>query len=87
VKAFGTLSAEGLKDGANRTPKRAVLFYATDDDQAEAVIEQLISAAGFDPVKAGGLDSALRIEMYGDLHQYGGLDGKLVDEAEARGAL
>ena len=87
VKAFGTLSAEGLKDGANRTPKRAVLFYATDDDQAGAVIERLISAAGFDPVKAGGLDAALRIEMYGDLHQYGGLDGKLVDEAEARGAL
>jgi predicted dinucleotide-binding enzyme len=87
VKAFGTLSAEGLKDGANRTPKRAVLFYATDDDQAEVVIERLISAAGFDPVKAGGLDAALRIEMYGDLHQYGGLDGKLVDKIEARAAL
>jgi predicted dinucleotide-binding enzyme len=87
VKAFGTLSAEGLKDGANRTPKRAVLFYATDDDRAEAVIERLISAAGFDPVKAGGLDASLRIEMYGDLHQYGGLDGKLVDRAEARAAL
>jgi hypothetical protein len=87
VKAFGTLSAEGLKDGANRTPKRAVLFYATDDDQAEVVIERLISAAGFDPVKAGGLDAALRIEMYGDLHQYGGLNGKLVDLAEARAAL
>jgi predicted dinucleotide-binding enzyme len=87
VKAFGTLSAEGLKDGANRTPKRAVLFYATDDDQAEVVIERLISAAGFDPVKAGGLDAALRIEMYGDLHQYGGFNGKLVDKIEARAAL
>lgn len=30
VKAFGTLSAGSLKDGANRTPTRAVLFYATD---------------------------------------------------------
>jgi 8-hydroxy-5-deazaflavin:NADPH oxidoreductase len=87
VKAFGTLSAEGLKDGANRTPKRAVLFYATDDDEAEVVIERLISAAGFDPVKAGGLDAALRIEMYGDLHQYGGFNGKLVDKIEARAAL
>jgi 8-hydroxy-5-deazaflavin:NADPH oxidoreductase len=86
VKAFGTLSAEGLKDGANRTP-RAVLFYATDDEQAQAVIERLISAAGFDPVKAGGVDAAIRIEMYGDLHQYGGLNGKLVDLAEARVAL
>jgi 8-hydroxy-5-deazaflavin:NADPH oxidoreductase len=87
VKAFGTLSAEGLKDGANRTPTRAVLFYATDDDQAQAVIERLISATGFDPVKAGGVDAAIRIEMYGDLHQYGGLNGKLVDLAEARAAL
>jgi predicted dinucleotide-binding enzyme len=87
VKAFGTLSAEGLKDGANRTPKRAVLFYATDHDQSDAVIERLISAAGFDPVKAGGVDAAIRIEMYGDLHQYGGLNGKLVDKTEARAAL
>jgi len=87
VKAFGTLSAEGLKDGANRTPTRAVLFYATDDDQAQAVIERLISATGFEPVKAGGVDAAIRIEMYGDLHQYGGLNGKLVDLAEARAAL
>jgi 8-hydroxy-5-deazaflavin:NADPH oxidoreductase len=87
VKAFGTLSAEGLKDGANRTPTRAVLFYATDDGRAQAVIERLISAAGFDPVKAGGLDAAIRIEMYGDLHQYGGLNGKLVDLSEARAVL
>jgi 8-hydroxy-5-deazaflavin:NADPH oxidoreductase len=87
VKAFGTLSAEGLKGGANRTPTRAVLFYATDDDQARGVIERLISAAGFDPVKAGCVNAAIRIEMYGDLHQYGGLDGKLVDQTEARAAL
>jgi 8-hydroxy-5-deazaflavin:NADPH oxidoreductase len=87
VKAFGTLSAGSLKDAANRTPKRAVLFYATDDARAQTVIERLISAAGFDPVKAGGVDAAIRIEMYGDLHQYGGFNGKLVDQAEARAAL
>jgi 8-hydroxy-5-deazaflavin:NADPH oxidoreductase len=87
VKAFGTLSAESLKEGANRTPRRAVLFYATDDDRAQTVVERLISAGGFDPVKAGGVDAAIRIEMYGDLHQYGGLNGKLVDQAEARAAL
>ena len=87
VKAFGTLGAESLKDGANRTPTRAVLFYATDDDRAQAVIERLISAAGFDPVKAGGVNDTIRIEMYGDLHQFGGLNGRLVDQAEARAAL
>ena len=86
VKAFGTLGAESLASEANRTP-RAVLFYATDDDQAAAAIEPLISAAGFDPVKAGGVDAALRIETSGDLHQFGGLNGKVVDAAEARIAL
>src|ERR1700730_5307015 len=36
VKAFGTLSAPSLASSANRTPRRAALFYATDDDQAAA---------------------------------------------------
>lgn len=87
VKAFGTLGAASLEKGANRKPARAVLFYATDDDQARATIERLISAAGFDPVKAGGLDATIRIEMFGDLHDYGGLNGRLVDVAEARAAI
>jgi predicted dinucleotide-binding enzyme len=82
VKAFGTLGAESLASQANRTP-RAVLFYATDDDEAAAASERLISAAGFDPVKAGGVDAALRIETFGALHQFGGLNGKVVDASEA----
>jgi predicted dinucleotide-binding enzyme len=86
VKAFGTLGAESLASEANRTP-RAVLFYATDDEQAAAAIERLISVAGFDPVKAGGLDAALRIETSGPLHQFGGLNGKVVDTREARSAV
>jgi 8-hydroxy-5-deazaflavin:NADPH oxidoreductase len=36
-----------------REPRRAVLFYATDDDTAATTIERLIRAAGFDPLKAG----------------------------------
>ena len=83
VNAFGTLGAESLASEANRTP-RAVLFYATDDDQAAAEIERLISAAGFDPVKAGGVNVALSIESFGALHQFGGLNGKVVDAREAR---
>ena len=86
MKAFGTLGAESLASEANRTP-RAVLFYATDDDQAAAAIERLISAAGFDPVKAGGVDAALRIETSGALHQFGGLNGRVVNVREARSAL
>ena len=38
-------------------------------------------------MKAGGVDAALRIETSGDLHQFGGLDGKVIDAAEARSAL
>lgn len=86
VKAFGSLGAESLASEANQTP-RAVLFYATDDDQAATAIERLITAAGFDPVKAGGVDASLRIETFGDLHQFGGLDGKVVDAGEARTAI
>ena len=58
-----------------------MLFYATDDDQAAAAIERLISAAGFDPVKAGGVDTAPRIESFG------ALNGKVVDASEARIAV
>jgi predicted dinucleotide-binding enzyme len=86
VKAFGTLSAPTLASGANREP-RAVLFYATDDDMAAAAIERLIRAAGFEPLKAGGLADAGRIEAPGgDLHQFG-LNGELVDLDQAHAAL
>jgi 8-hydroxy-5-deazaflavin:NADPH oxidoreductase len=69
VKAFGTLGAEALATSANRKPRRAALFYATNDEGAAATVERLITTAGFDPVKAGGLDDATRIEVAGDLHQ------------------
>jgi 8-hydroxy-5-deazaflavin:NADPH oxidoreductase len=87
VKAFGTLSADSLATGANRSPERAVLFYATDDDRAAVVVERLISAAGFDPVKVGGVDQAIRIVMFGDLHDFGGLNGRMVTVEEARALL
>jgi len=68
VKAFGTLGAvEQLATSANRNP-RVVLFYATDDDAAEAAAQRLIRAAGFEPLKVGGLADAGRME---------GPDGKL----------
>jgi 8-hydroxy-5-deazaflavin:NADPH oxidoreductase len=88
VKAFGTLGADSLASSANRTPRRAVLFYATDDDRAAAAIERLITVCGFDPVKAGGVNAAGRIEVPGgDLHQGGGLGGKLLDADQAHAAV
>jgi len=88
VKAFGTLSAETLAGAANHQPRRAVLFYATDDDAAAAKVERLIQAAGFDPLKIGGASSAGRIEAPGgDLHQFALNDGQVVDLDQARAAL
>ncbi len=85
VKAFGTLGWDALASGANREP-RAVLFYATDDDVAATTIERLIRAAGFDPLKAGGVADAGRIEgPGGDLAQFG-LNGELLDLDQARAA-
>jgi predicted dinucleotide-binding enzyme len=64
-----------------------VLFYATDDDTAATTIERLIRAAGFEPLKAGGVADAGRIEAPGgDLHQFG-LNGGLVDLDQARAAI
>jgi predicted dinucleotide-binding enzyme len=88
VKAFGTLGADSLASAANRAPRRAVLFYATDDDGAATAIERLIGTAGFDPLKVGGVADAGRIEVPGgDLHQHGGLNGQLLDLDQARAAI
>lgn len=86
AKAFGTLAAPTLAASAQRSP-RGVLFYATDDDTARAAVERLITAAGYDPVRAGGVDASLRIEVGGDLHELGGLDGRVLDSAQARAAV
>ncbi len=87
VKAFGTIAATSMAAEANRSPRKVTLFYATDDAAAAATAERLISTAGFEPVKAGGLKSALRIEMGGELHQYGGLNGQLLDIDQAKAAV
>jgi 8-hydroxy-5-deazaflavin:NADPH oxidoreductase len=87
VKAFGTLQADSLASSANREPRPAVLFYATDDDAAASTIERLIRAAGFEPLKVGGVADAGRIEMPGgDLHQFG-LNGELLDLDQAQTAV
>ena len=86
VKAFGTLSAPSLSAAARQEPERAVLFYAADDDAAGDLAAGLIRAAGFDPVRVGGLDQSIRIEMFGDLHEYGAL-GRVVTRTEALKAI
>jgi len=79
--AFGTMSADLLESSANRTPEPAVLFYVTDDDRADEEVGRLIRTAGFEPVKAGGIEQSGRLEVGGDLHDL------VVGPAEARSLI
>jgi hypothetical protein len=89
VKAFGTLVAPDLAAGGEGASERVALLYASDDDEAASVAERLIGAAGFDPVKVGGVDDAGRIELPGgDLYQYGSaFQGRAPTTAQARAAI
>jgi hypothetical protein len=81
AKAFSTLNAELLQQDTNHIPEHVVVFYATDDEQAQTAVEKLITAVGFTPLKAGGLDAAIRLEAFGDL------SGQVFDLGGARTAL
>jgi predicted dinucleotide-binding enzyme len=82
VKAFGSLGVASLKSGAHRSPEANVLFYASDDRDAGNAVAELIRESGFAPVRIGGIDQSIRIEVFGDLHEFGKL-GKLVTAKEA----
>jgi 8-hydroxy-5-deazaflavin:NADPH oxidoreductase len=86
VKAFGTLSADSLSAAQRREPERAVLFYAADDAAAGELVADLIRTAGYEPVRVGGLDQSIRLEVFGDLHEFGAL-GRVVTKSEALKAI
>jgi 8-hydroxy-5-deazaflavin:NADPH oxidoreductase len=66
--AFGSMSGGLFESASHRSPEPAVLFYVTDDDRAGQEVERLIRTAGFEPVKAGGVEQSGRLEVGGDLH-------------------
>ena len=82
VKALGTLGVASLSAAAFQQPAN-VLFYATDDAGINTDIAQLIHDAGFEAVRVGGIDQSIRIEVFGDLHEFGAL-GKTVTAADAK---
>lgn len=86
VKAFGTLGADSLENTSHQIPEKSVLFYANNDAAIDAIVEKLIFDNGFDAVKVGGIDKSIRIEVFGDLHEFGAL-GRVVTIAEALGKL
>ena len=79
--AFGSMSADLFESSANRSPEPAVLFYASDDDRAGQEVERLIRAAGFEPLKIGGIEQSGRLEVGGDLHDL------VIGPAEARSLI
>jgi len=85
AKALGTLGAASLANAAFQKPAN-VLFYATDDLTINTDIEQLIRDNGFEPLRVGGIDQSIRIEVFGDLHEFGAL-GKPVTVSEAEDKL
>jgi 8-hydroxy-5-deazaflavin:NADPH oxidoreductase len=79
--AFGSMSADRFESASNRSPQLAVLFYATDDDRAGQEVERLIRAAGFEPLRIGGIEQSGRLEVGGDLHDL------VVDPAQGRSLI
>ncbi|WP_421938767.1 NADPH-dependent F420 reductase [Pedobacter sp.] len=83
VKAFGTLGAASLENASSGTDEKSVLFYASDDNAIDITVEKLILASGFAPLKVGGIDQSIRLEVFGDLHEFGAI-GKTVNVAEGK---
>lgn len=82
AKALGSLGAGSLADSAFRQPEKAVLFYATDDTSINIKIEELIQDNGFEPVRVGKIEESIRMEVFGDLHEFGAL-AKTITLSEA----
>ena len=85
VKAFGTLGAKSLSEGAFAEPRK-VLFYASNCSSVQGDIDALITDAGFAPLYLGGLEHSIRLEVFGSLHEFGAL-GKTVTLDEAKTVL
>lgn len=86
IKAFGTLGASSLLNSAFNEPDKKVLFYASDSTNSSQQIEELITSSGFVPFNVGGIDQSIKIEVFGDLHEFGAL-GKPVTLAEAKSKI
>jgi len=82
VKALGSLGAASLAREAFQNPHK-VLFYASDDKTANNAIEAMIKDSGFEPVFIGAINQSIKMEVFGDLHEFDAL-GKAVALAELK---
>jgi len=73
VKAFNTVFAQVLADGAQWGAGRKVtVFTASDSDRAKQTVRTLAESMGFDAMDAGGLKNARYLEPLGGLNVYFG---------------
>lgn len=71
VKAFNTVFAQVLAEGADFGAGRKVsVFVAGDDAQAKQAVTQLAEGMGFETVDAGGLKNARYLEPLAGLNIY-----------------
>ncbi len=82
VKALGSLGAASLANEAFQNPIK-VLFYASDDTSVNNTVEELIKDNGYEPVNIGGIDQSIRMEVFGELHEFGAL-GKAITKSELK---
>ena len=73
VKAFNTVFAQVLGDGADFGKGHVVpVYFAGDDAAAKATVKALIESTGFAPVDAGPLRNARYLEALAGLNIYFG---------------
>jgi predicted dinucleotide-binding enzyme len=77
VKAFNTIFAQVLNEGADfGAGRRAAVFYAGDDERAKQSVRTLIESMGFEATDAGPLQNARHLEPLGMLNIWFGYTAK-----------
>ena len=73
VKAFNTVFAQVLAEGADfGNGQRVPVYFASDDTAAKTTVNSLIESIGFAPVDAGSLKNARYLEPLAGLNIYFG---------------
>ena len=71
VKAFNTLFAQVLGEGADLgAGRKATVFYASDSERAKQTAHALAESMGFETIDAGGLKNARYLEALAGLNIY-----------------
>ena len=64
VKTLNQVGAEIMADNASM-PHRPVMFMASDDPQAKAVVATVLTDLGFEPLDAGDISKSRLLEPFG----------------------